>query len=119
MRGAARRLIAAALATEGARVATLDLHPAVRDAAQGLAGSRHYQGDLTDPRFVAEAMADPEGTARAFGREFGICSCCGRGLEDPVSVFGGIGPVCLERLAGKAARKHLEAAFKASQTINI
>ncbi|MGB0873644.1 MAG: DUF6011 domain-containing protein [Synechococcus sp.] len=68
---------------------------------------------------LAEAMADPEGTARAFGREFGICSCCGRGLEDPVSVFGGIGPVCLERLAGKAARKQLEAAFKASQTIQI
>lgn len=68
---------------------------------------------------LAEAMADPEGTARAFGREFGICSCCGRGLEDPVSVFGGIGPVCLERLAGKAARKQLEAAFKASQVLTV
>ena len=40
-------------------------------------------------------------------------------LTPPVSVFGGIGPVCLERLAGKAARKQLEAAFKASQVLAV
>jgi hypothetical protein len=61
------------------------------------------------------AASDPVAAAKAYGRETGTCSCCGAKLEDPVSVFGGIGPVCLANLAGKQARKDLEAEFKRTQ----
>jgi hypothetical protein len=46
---------------------------------------------------VAEAMADPLKAAVDYGRKTGACSCCGRGLIDPVSVERGIGPICAER----------------------
>jgi hypothetical protein len=46
-----------------------------------------------------------------FGKETGQCSCCGRPLSDPVSVYGGIGPTCLERMAGKQARKIMQGSF--------
>lgn len=46
-----------------------------------------------------------------YGKETGHCSCCGRPLSDPVSVHAGIGPICLERVAGKAARKIMEQSF--------
>jgi hypothetical protein len=65
------------------------------------------------------AAPDLEGAARDYGRETGSCSCCGRPLADPVSVFGGIGPVCLEKLAGAAARKQLEVAYAESQRLVV
>ena len=68
---------------------------------------------------LLEVSQDPEGAARAYGRATGNCSCCGRDLSDPVSVFGGIGPVCLERLSGKGARAELEADFKEFQAENL
>jgi hypothetical protein len=61
---------------------------------------------------LREIAEDPLGAAIRYGRETGQCSCCGRELSDPVSIFGGIGPVCLERVAGSGARKALEQAFK-------
>lgn len=46
---------------------------------------------------VVEALAkDPEHTVAAYGRRFGICSCCGRELTDERSVSKGYGPVCAE-----------------------
>lgn len=67
------------------------------------------------PAFAAilsSAASDPVGAAKAYGHETGKCACCGTKLEDPVSVWGGIGPVCLERLAGKGARRSLEMEYK-------
>lgn len=61
---------------------------------------------------LEEVAVDPIGAALKYGRETGKCSCCGRSLSDPVSVFGGIGPVCLGRVAGEGARKALQEAFK-------
>lgn len=77
------------------------------------------RGTLQGPSDLAEVLApisaDPVAAALAYGQETGECACCGRELSDPVSVYGGIGPICLERLAGRDARKQLEAQFKASQ----
>lgn len=46
---------------------------------------------------ILRTMLDPLGEAVRFGRLFGGCSICGRGLKDPVSVERGIGPICAER----------------------
>lgn len=75
----------------------------------GLDGPGHLHDQL-EP-----IASDPVAAALAYGKETGSCACCGRELSDPVSIYGGIGPVCLERLAGKAARKAMEAQFKAEQ----
>ena len=66
-----------------------------------------YQGKIVAGRFVAsdaadasvlptltEIAADPAGSARKYGRDTGICCCCGKELSDPASVAAGIGPVC-------------------------
>jgi len=52
--------------------------------------------------------------AKALGRETGICAMCGRTLVDPVSIAGGIGPICEGRWFGKTARKTRKAAAKAA-----
>jgi len=41
--------------------------------------------------------ADPEGYAKAYGRRFGVCCCCGRELTAEDSIEAGIGPICAER----------------------
>jgi hypothetical protein len=86
---------------------------------QGYAGKITKEGVLKANGNLApllEAVAqNPEKAARDYGRETGACSCCGRELSDPVSVFGGIGPICLGRLAGEGARAELEADFKEHQ----
>lgn len=74
-----------------------------------------YNGDASVAETLQAIAQDPETAARAYGRQTGSCSCCGRGLTDPVSVFGGIGPVCLGRLSGEGARAELEADFKEHQ----
>lgn len=72
--------------------------------------SRHdgeYYGKVMDGRFVRAlntdgeteqailaVVADPHNAAIAYGKQFGICCCCGRELTDPKSVAKGIGPVC-------------------------
>lgn len=61
---------------------------------------------------LTAANADPVAAAREYGYRTGSCACCGRTLTDPVSVFGGIGPICLEKLAGPEARRALQAEFK-------
>lgn len=61
---------------------------------------------------LTAANADPVAAAREYGYRTGSCACCGRTLTDPVSVFGGIGPICLEKLAGPEARRALQEEFK-------
>ena len=61
---------------------------------------------------LTAANADPVAAAREYGYRTGSCACCGRTLTDPVSVFGGIGPICLEKLAGPEARRALQEEFR-------
>ncbi len=79
-------------------------------------GKVDQRGNASIPPTFAEilsvAATDPVKAAREYGHETGNCACCGRTLSDPVSVFGGIGPVCLERLAGPEARRSLEMEYK-------
>jgi hypothetical protein len=73
--------------------------------------SRHdgtYYGKVHEGRFVRsyrecdeeteqailKVCADPHTAAIAYGKQFGVCCCCGRELTDPKSVAKGIGPVC-------------------------
>ena len=46
---------------------------------------------------LAEIVRDPLASAVKYGRDTGICACCGRLLTDPASVELGIGPVCKTR----------------------
>lgn len=46
---------------------------------------------------IAKVAADPLGSAVQYGRDTGVCACCGRMLTDPASVKLGIGPVCKEK----------------------
>jgi hypothetical protein len=43
--------------------------------------------------------------AKAIGKETGVCVMCSRDLSDPVSIAGGIGPVCEKRWYGSGSRK--------------
>lgn len=74
-----------------------------------------FYGDSNLEGVLAKANEDPQEAAVAYGRQTGNCSCCGRELSDPVSVFGGIGPICLGRLAGPDARAELEADYREYQ----
>jgi hypothetical protein len=74
-----------------------------------------YYGDQNLVEALTRATENPQEAAVAYGRQTGNCSCCGRLLTDPVSIFGGIGPICLGKLAGPDARAELEADFKEYQ----
>lgn len=69
-----------------------------------------YQGKIMDGNFIPSRecaadtsasllaiAADPRGSAIDYGRETGICACCGRTLTNKASIDLGIGPICLER----------------------
>jgi hypothetical protein len=71
-----------------------------------------YKGDARVKGALEAAANDPLQAAVAYGRQTGNCSCCGRDLDDPVSIFGGIGPVCLAKMAGPDARRQLEADYR-------
>lgn len=45
---------------------------------------------------VAKIAKDPRGAAVQYGRDTGICACCGRTLTDPKSIELGIGPICAD-----------------------
>lgn len=66
-----------------------------------------YGADDDATAVLAEAAQDVVLAARQFGRDTGTCSMCGHALTDPVSIWAGIGPVCMERLTGGVARKQL------------
>lgn len=86
-----------------------------RDGRLVLSGALGEQGVIALEQQLIDAAADPQAAAINYGKVSGRCACCGRDLSDPVSVWGGIGPVCLERLSGADARHQLEQAFKATQ----
>lgn len=46
---------------------------------------------------IVATCNDPKAAAIAYGLKYGVCSCCGRELTDPVSVANGIGPICAEK----------------------
>lgn len=71
-----------------------------------------YKGNAQVKGALEAAAADPLKAAVAYGRQTGSCSCCGRTLTDPVSIYGGIGPVCLEKMAGADARRSLEEGYR-------
>jgi hypothetical protein len=90
-------------------------------AGDSYAGKITSDGALIGDRSLLPALeaaaADPVAAARSYGNATGRCGCCGRLLSDPVSIYGGIGPICLERMAGAEARKELEAAFAETQRL--
>lgn len=49
---------------------------------------------------VIAACGSPLDAAVAFGKKFGICSCCGRELSNELSVELGIGPICRGKFFG-------------------
>lgn len=53
-------------------------------------------GPETRDQIVA-VCADPLTAAIAYGKKYGICSCCNRELTDPDSIALGIGPVCKKK----------------------
>lgn len=78
-----------------------------------------FDGGANVAEVLAQVANDPKNAAVAYGRKTGTCSCCGRGLVDPVSVFGGIGPICLAKMAGEGARAELEEDFRDFQAANL
>lgn len=74
-----------------------------------------FNGDSKMAEALAKVAENPQQAAIAYGRQTGNCSCCGRELTDPVSIFGGIGPICLSNLAGPDARAELEADYREHQ----
>jgi hypothetical protein len=81
--------------------------PAANAGAVYVKAGDEYQGKIFDGKFqagrdclddtpqaVVRTAQDPRGVAVQYGRDTGICSCCGRTLTDPVSIEMGIGPIC-------------------------
>jgi hypothetical protein len=69
--------------------------------------SEEYLGKITDGQFqptrectdeqraeIVKLCANPVESAVAYGKQTGICACCGRELSDPESIERGIGPIC-------------------------
>lgn len=50
--------------------------------------------DKTVGARLARIAENPAEAAVRYGRETGVCACCGRKLTDPKSVEAGIGPIC-------------------------
>ncbi len=84
--------------------------PAANAGAVYVKAGDDYQGKIADGKFragrdclddtpqaVVRAAQDPRGVAVQYGRDTGICACCGRTLTDPVSIEMGIGPICAEK----------------------
>lgn len=63
-----------------------------------MAGKFMATREATDTHKAAllQIAADPAGEARRYGKETGVCCCCGRELTDPKSIAAGIGPICAE-----------------------
>ena len=45
---------------------------------------------------IVAVSSDPAQAAIAYGKKFGACSICGRGLTDADSIARGIGPICAD-----------------------
>lgn len=53
-----------------------------------------FFGDPAILKDLTNLATDPLAALKAYGRETGTCSCCGRELTDPSSIEMGIGPIC-------------------------
>ncbi len=62
-----------------------------------VAPGQRYRGPRSAD--LAEVVRDPEGAARLFGRELGVCAVCGYLLTDDASRRAGVGPKCARRLS--------------------
>jgi ribosomal protein L37AE/L43A len=93
----------------GIEISKAPLHGANAGALYVKSDEGTYLGKIVGARFHASREAGPEtlGTLQAvaadptaeairYARLTGRCSCCGKGLVDPVSIRAGIGPVCAE-----------------------
>lgn len=50
--------------------------------------------DAATEALIVETAKDPLAAAVAYGKETGICSCCGAELTNKISIKLGIGPIC-------------------------
>ena len=64
-------------------------------------GQFHPTRECTDEQRdeIVRLCANPVESAIAYGKQTGICACCGRELTDPESIERGIGPICAEKWA--------------------
>lgn len=66
---------------------------------------QNSDNDLVKPAFKVQLdllrliAEDPAAASTRYGREFGHCGVCGRGLTNDASRAAGIGPVCARRMA--------------------
>ncbi len=67
-----------------------------------VAPGRRYRGPRSGD--LSKVVQDPEGAARLFGRELGVCAVCGCRLTDDGSRRAGVGPRCAQRLTRILAR---------------
>lgn len=66
-------------------------------------GGKFHKGRDCSPALeagVIEVCADPAQAAIAYGKRYGVCSCCGRELSNPESIERGIGPICAGKYFG-------------------
>lgn len=84
-----------------------------------LTADGHLKADISVKDDLEKIASDPVKAAREYGRKSGSCSYCGKTLRDPVSRFGGIGPICLTKLAGESARDEMERDYRNSLTSNL
>ena len=68
----------------------------------------------TVDRLMAVA-ADPLKEAMAYGRKFGNCALCGRGLVDPVSIRAMVGPICAPKWGLDWKREEARASLAADK----
>ena len=61
-----------------------------------LNGSWH--GPMKFLKLVSEIIDEPKEAAVKYGHLTGECSICGRKLDNAISVYNGIGPICAEKL---------------------
>lgn len=55
-------------------------------------------GPMKFMKLVNDTIAAPKEAAVKYGHLTGECSICGRKLDNAISVYNGIGPICAEKL---------------------
>ena len=71
-----------------------------------VAPGQPYQGPRSAD--LADVVRDPEGAARLFGRELGVCAVCSCLLTDDASRRAGVGPRCAQRLGRICSRNRAD-----------
>lgn len=60
--------------------------------------SRDYKESEEIRTEILRTMSEPREIALSYGRETGQCSICGRRLDNAISIFNAIGPICAEKM---------------------